>query len=47
MNAAAGLIAAGAARDYLEASDMARESIISGKAREKLTALIMLSQTLK
>ncbi len=47
MNAAAGLLAAGAAETRLEAANMARESITSAKAREKLEALIMVSQSLK
>jgi anthranilate phosphoribosyltransferase len=42
-NAAAALVAAGRAGDFLEGVRIARESIDSGAAREKLEALVAFS----
>ncbi len=46
-NAAAALVAAGCAADFLEGVRLARHSIDSGAAREKLEALIAFSQSPK
>jgi anthranilate phosphoribosyltransferase len=40
VNAAAALVAAGVSRDFLSAAAKAREAIRSGRAREKLAALV-------
>ena len=46
-NAAAALVAAGRAADFLEGARLAAQSIDSGAAREKLEALIAFSQSQK
>ena len=40
LNSAAAILTAGAAKDFNEAIDKARESITSGSAKDKLTKLI-------
>ncbi len=46
INAAAALIVDGKARDFKDGIEMAREAIVSGKAKDKLDELIKVSNTL-
>jgi anthranilate phosphoribosyltransferase len=45
VNASAALVAAGAAEDFLEGVEMARRSIASGAARDKLDAFVELTDS--